>query len=80
MTSPQYGGSGGGPFADNIPSDAQAFEVNIRSGAYVDSLQMGVKLPDGTHQYLDKHGGTGGCPDTFTLGNGEIHNRNKWSI
>jgi hypothetical protein len=65
------GGYGGSPFADIVPSGAAATEILIRSGAYVDALQMVLQLPNGQIEYMDRHGGDGGDADTFDLRDGE---------
>ena len=65
------GGYGGGGFLDSVPVGAGAAEVQIRSGAYVDSLQMVIQLPNGQLEYLDKHGGDGGGANTFSMRDGE---------
>lgn len=65
------GGYGGAPFVDNVPYGAAATEIQIRSGAYVEALQMVLQLPNGQINYMDQHGGNGGNADTFSLRNGE---------
>lgn len=62
-----FGGSGGTRFRDRVPPGSQVQQINIRSGIYVDSLQIdlgGYSLP--------KHGGDGGTPDAIVLQPGEI--------
>jgi hypothetical protein len=68
------GGYGGAPFVDSVSSGARVTEVQVRSGAYVDSLQMVLQLPDGQIAYMDKHGGDGGNAATFSLRDGEYIN------
>lgn len=65
------GGCGGKEFLDNPPSGMNGVDkVIIRSGRYVDSLQMVVKLDKGTYE-LARHGGSGGARSEFNLSEGE---------
>jgi hypothetical protein len=65
------GGYGGSPFVDSVPSGAVPSEILIRSGTYVDTLQMVLQLPNGQIEYMDRHGGNGGDADSFDLRDGE---------
>jgi hypothetical protein len=60
------GGTGGGVFIDTVPSGARVTTVQVRSGAYVDAVQMGLNTG-----WLSKHGGDGGALRTFRLASGE---------
>jgi hypothetical protein len=46
------GGYGGSPFVDSVPSGAVPSEILIRSGTYVDTLQMVLQLPNGQIEYI----------------------------
>ncbi len=66
------GGAGGGPFAD--PQELNTIKVvriTIRSGAYVDAVQMTLERPDGSLITFDHHGGFGGGEQNFDLEAGE---------
>ncbi len=66
------GGCGGAEFQDSIPANTKEVAgVIVRSGAYVDSLQMAVRLTTGNIKLLNKHGGNGGAQSVFRLNNGE---------
>lgn len=65
------GGYGGSPFIDSIPSGAVADSVQIRNGAYIDALQMNLRLLNGQIQEMDQHGGDGGTAETFSLNDDE---------
>ena len=60
------GGSGGGVFIDIVPSGTRVTTVQVRSGVYVDAVQVGLNTG-----WLSKHGGDGGALQTFRLASGE---------
>jgi hypothetical protein len=60
------GGTGGGAFTD--PQDPfRVARVTIRSGAYVDSVQLTQEQPNGTLVTLPHHGGFGGGEHNLDL-------------
>ncbi len=62
------GGSGGSAFSDPLPPEgARILEVRVRSGDYIDSLQLIYALPDGRTITGTRHGGGGGRPGAFQL-------------
>ena len=66
------GGCGGAEFLDSIPAGTnEVIGVIVRSGSYVDSLQMAVRLTNGNVKLLNKHGGNGGAQSIFFLNSGE---------
>lgn len=68
------GGQGGGFFNDTnfLPSGkSEVKQIAIRSGKYIDGINIGHRLPNGTYKYPNWHGGTGGQPYTFNLREGE---------
>jgi hypothetical protein len=61
------GGSGGADFADDaIAPSAKVREVHIRSGAYVDAIQI-VHEVAGVTNPMPIHGGNGGALHVFSL-------------
>jgi hypothetical protein len=72
----QYGGgTGGEAFSDDLTEITRVKEVRIRSGAYIDSIQLVWELADGSTVEGEHHGGQGGTPSSFTLAAGEFINR-----
>ena len=62
------GGSGGAAFSDTEPAaGARVLEVRVRSGGYVDSVQMVYALRDGRTVEGPRRGGTGGSLNVFQL-------------
>jgi hypothetical protein len=64
------GGGGGGPFADPFDS-FRVVRVTIRSGAFVDAVQMTHERVDGSLVTFPFHGGVGGGEQTLDLFAGE---------
>jgi hypothetical protein len=60
------GGPGGGAFAD-LWDPFRVARVTIRSGAYVDSVQITHERPDGSLVTFDHHGGFGGGEQNLDL-------------
>jgi hypothetical protein len=66
------GGGGGDEFADkHLPKGAKVVGVKIRSGDWIDSIELLYKTADGKIESLGRHGGDGGGEDTFMLEEGE---------
>ncbi|MFH5803257.1 jacalin-like lectin [Alienimonas sp. DA493] len=66
------GGDGGRPFFDDsIASGDRIAEIRIWSGSVVDSIQLVLIRGDGSIRTLDRHGGSGGDPSSFSLARGE---------
>lgn len=66
------GGRGGVEFIDAaFPPNSRVYEVQIRSGAFIDSIQIIHKTPQGVEHAFPKHGGEGGTLNIFTLGDNE---------
>jgi hypothetical protein len=62
------GGPGGSPFADRPPApDALIAAVMVRSGNWIDAVQILYQTPDGNRTPSAPHGGTGGGPGVFAL-------------
>ena len=62
------GGRGGSEFSDReIPAGARITEIRVRSGNYIDSLQMVYVLRDGRSFNGPLHGGSGGRSNVFRL-------------
>ncbi|MCO7227436.1 jacalin-like lectin [Pleionea sp. CnH1-48] len=68
-----YGGNGGTAFSDlslvNEPTTIKS--IKVRSGWWVDSLQMTITREDGSTQTSARHGGSGGAQGEFVLQPGE---------
>jgi hypothetical protein len=66
------GNNGGAEFVDKqLPKGAKVVGVKIRSGDWIDSVELLYKTADGTNESMGKHGGDGGEEDTFMLEEGE---------
>jgi hypothetical protein len=66
------GGKGGSEFVDkHLPKGARVIGVKIRSGDWIDAVELLYKTADGKVESLGKHGGDGGEEDTFMLEEGE---------
>jgi hypothetical protein len=66
------GGNGGSEFVDTaLPKGARVIGFKIRSGDWVDAVELLYKTADGKVESLGKHGGDGGLEDTFMLEDGE---------
>jgi hypothetical protein len=61
-----HGGNGGEAFEDSPPSSAQVVGLYVRSGTFVDAVEMIYDTAD-----LPKHGGDGGSETTITFEPGE---------
>jgi hypothetical protein len=68
------GGTGGQYFEDTVfattSGPGEVVEVRVRSGQYIDAVQV-VVLVNGLEQELPIHGGGGGYPQAFRLNPGE---------
>jgi len=71
----QYGGTGGEEFSDNLTEIARVKEVRIRSGAYINSIQLIWEVPDGSTVQGERHGGPGGNFHFFLLATDEFITR-----
>lgn len=60
----QYGGSGGGPFSDDLTQSCRLSTVTIRSGTYVDGIEGTYTMPSGATFSGGYHGGS---PQSFDL-------------
>jgi len=62
------GGVGGAPFTDGQTGGRSIAEVRIRSGAFIDAIQI-VYVDDATGETITnpRHGGSGGKLDVFKL-------------
>jgi hypothetical protein len=66
------GASTGTEFVDkHLPKGARVIGVKIRSGDWIDAVELLYKTADGKVESLGKHGGDGGGEDTFMLEEGE---------
>lgn len=66
------GGPGGEEFSDKaLPKGAKVIGVKIRSGDWIDSVELLYKTADGKVESLGMHGGNGGDEETFMLEEGE---------
>lgn len=63
----QFGGPGGSPFSDDLTQSCRIGTVNIRSGTYVDAIEVIYVKPGGATYSGGKHGGGGGSPHSFNL-------------
>ncbi|MBT2416344.1 hypothetical protein J7F01_29645 [Streptomyces sp. ISL-22] len=72
LRSNQYGGRGGAEFADNLTEITNLASVTIRHANLVDSIECTWRKTDGSIQQGPRHGGSGGRPDSFALGEGEF--------
>jgi hypothetical protein len=68
------GGYGGGAFTDPelLLRQATVVGVAVRSGVYVDGIQLIYRTPDGRIRRLPWHGGRGGSYREFWLRPGEV--------
>lgn len=67
-----FGGPGGNAFLDEAPPPgARVIEVHVRSGQYVDSVQLVYMLRDGQTIAGPRHGGEGGELNVLRLDPGE---------
>ncbi len=74
LQSPTYGGDGGSPFDDRLSATGDIIgiaSITIRSGSFVDSIQVVYDLADGSTYSAPQHGGNGGSEVTITLGRDE---------
>jgi hypothetical protein len=63
-----FGGEGGAAFSDReIPVGARVTEVRVRSGDFIDSIQLVYTLENGEPFEGPIHGGQGGRPSVFSL-------------
>lgn len=66
------GGRGGSAFSDReIPEGARITEIQVRSGDYIDSVQIVYVLRDGRSFKGPMHGGSGGRSNVFRLDSDE---------
>jgi Jacalin-like lectin domain len=66
------GANTGTEFVDkDLPKGAKVIGVKIRSGDWIDAVELLYKTADGKVESLGKHGGDGGGEDTFMLEEGE---------
>jgi hypothetical protein len=66
------GGGGGIPFSDrDIPEGARVSAIRVRSGKFIDSVQMIYTLRDGRTFEGPVHGGSGGRANVFQLDSDE---------
>jgi hypothetical protein len=66
------GSNTGTEFVDKqLPKGARVIGVKIRSGDWIDAVELLYKTADGKVESLGKHGGDGGEEDTFMLEEGE---------
>jgi predicted Ser/Thr protein kinase len=66
------GGNGDDAFVDkHLPKGARVIGVKIRSGDWIDAVELLYKTADGKEESLGKHGGDRGGEDTFMLEEGE---------
>lgn len=74
-TSGYFGGGGGTSFSDDVlvmdPMAVGISSITIRSGSYVDSLQVTYLQSGGGTYTPPAHGGTGGTASTITFATGE---------
>ena len=69
MISTESGGSGGAPFIEMVAPSGVISKITIRSGKYIDAIQLTYRYK---HQISSKlHGGLGGLSKTFILKKGE---------
>lgn len=61
------GGRGGSGFKDTPDAFARLSKIKIRSGWWIDSIQVVWKLPDGSQQESEQRGGAGGSLEEFVL-------------
>jgi hypothetical protein len=61
------GGTGGGTFGDLPQDDFKVIRITVRSGLFVDAIQMTHERPDGTLFNFPHHGGFGGFEKTLDL-------------
>ncbi len=64
---PQVGGGGGQPFADDLTGVKRLTKLTIRHGAYVDAIQCTWQMNDGSSHTGAQHGGAGGRQDVITF-------------
>lgn len=72
--STQYGGGGGGVFSDDLTQVKKITQIIVRSGTYVDAINVSYLLTSGETITIN-HGGTGGTPSTIPLKDGEYITR-----
>lgn len=63
----QFGGTGGDPFSDDLTQSCRIGTVNIRSGTYVDAIEVIYVKPGGGTYSGGQHGGSGGTAASFNL-------------
>ena len=62
------GGSGGNSFSDTLPAaGTRVTEVRIRSGQYIDAIQVVYASASGSSVAAGQHGGSGGRVNIFRL-------------
>lgn len=67
-----FGGPGGQYFQDPaVGAGTRVSELRVRSGAWIDAVQLVYAGPDGQEYPLVRHGGNGGTPHSFRLEPGE---------
>ena len=67
------GGPGGTPFDDVAPNQMEISKLRIRSGLFIDQLQVIYRNPvNGQEAPGPVHGGNGGLPTEITLNAGEF--------
>lgn len=65
-----YGGTGGKEFSDDLTQVRRISRIIVRSGNYIDSIEVTYILGAGNSVTV-RHGGTGGTPITIDLKEGE---------
>lgn len=63
----QYGGTGGNAFSDDLTQSCRIGTVKIRSGTYVDAIEVVYVKPGGATYSGGQHGGNGGTAHSFNL-------------
>ena len=65
------GGTGGGAFFDQAGSNNAVHSLRVRSGSWLDAIQVEFISPNGTHILRPQRGGNGGSQRTIHLAPGE---------
>ncbi len=66
-----YGGNGGTGFEDYVPPDSRICEIRVRSGDWINQVQVVYKTQNGPIIEAPPHGGNGGTLQVFSLQDGE---------